>query len=157
MHKKGYKHSKFTREQQAWLRLSPYVKNATDTKVSYTLEFKERFWEQFSSGAAPEQIFYDHGLDPDLLGKNRVWGLATTLRRQKENGESFREIGGPRSEKKDPPPKFDVPRPPKPRVPRGFVSDNDVRKLSHQVAYLSQELEFIKKIISAETGGRSKK
>jgi len=157
MPKRGYKHSTFTWAQQEQLRRSPYVKKVTTATISFTLEFKELFWESYSSGTPPEQIFSEHGIDPDLLSGNRVWGLVTMLRRQKEKGEPFRERTDPKPKKDRPPPKFDIPKPPRPRVPKGFISDVDLRMLYHQVAYMSQELEFIKKIISAETEGRSKK
>ncbi|MCL2602826.1 MAG: hypothetical protein FWD91_08455 [Treponema sp.] len=159
MHKSGYKHSEFTPEEQEQLRQSPHVKRVTAKRVWYTVEFKEMFWEQYNaSKMQPELIFMDAGIDPKVLGMNRVWGLVTMLRRAKERGEDFQDVELPQDKKKPPPePKPEIPKPPTPRVPRGFIADGDIRKLFHQVAYMTQELEFIKKIISAETDGRSKK
>jgi hypothetical protein len=38
----------------------------------------------------------------------------------------------------------------------GMLDENEVKKLLHQVAYLTQEMEFLKKIIALGKGGKSK-
>jgi hypothetical protein len=42
------------------------------------------------------------------------------------------------------------------QVLRSGGTSEDVRRLAHKVAYVEQELEFIKKIILAEVGGKPK-
>ena len=151
---------KFTVEQIATLKASPHISYVTQKTVSYTLAFKELFWEQYISGVLPETIFRENGIDPEILGKTRIYGLATTLRKQKEKGMPFREGRAPHlSYEEKLKPKFDVPKPPKPpKLPKnrfGEYTDADVDKLFHTVAYLSQEMEFLKKVILAANGGKS--
>lgn len=152
---------KFTLEQIKTLTESPHTHHVTQKTVSYTQEFKVMFWEKYSTGTAPETIFREAGIDPDILGKTRIWGLVTTLRKQKEKAMEFREGPEPNlSYEEKLKPKFDVPRPPRPpKLPDTKFSEyskTDVDKLFHTVAYLSQEMEFLKKIILAANGGKSK-
>jgi hypothetical protein len=119
------------------------------------------FWNRYSAGAAPDAIFREAGIDPEMLGSTRVWGFVSTLRKQKEKGVAFREGREPNlSFEEKPKPKFDVPKPPRPPKPPknrfGEYNTQDIEKLFHTVAYLSQEMEFLKKIILAANGGKSK-
>ena len=52
---------------------------------------------------------------------------------------------------------FDIPRPPR-KLPERQIpyTPEQIAQMYHQIAYMSQELEFIKKIILAGKGGRSK-
>lgn len=142
--------------QMALFESSPYVSKVTAKTVSFTGEFKEMFWQRFNNGAAPEQIFYEAGIDPDVIGVSRIWGLISSLRRQKKLGLEFND-GQPRySEetqmKRNMPKQGRYPITPKDQA----MNEAEIAKLKHAVAYLTQELEFIKKIILAANGGRSK-
>ena len=164
-------HKTFTREQLAFLSKSPHVDSVTTKTISYTLVFKEAFWRRYMQGVMPDKIFREFGIDPKMLGENRVWGLVSALRELVGKGLPFtngREPQAPQDkEKPDVGPVIqdveaaDVPdieltgvtkppRPPKsPRVVVPTVSRDDLQRLFHQVAYLSQEMEFLKKIILA--------
>lgn len=138
---------------------SKYVARATRRTVSYTLAFKELFWKRYSDGERPEDIFRSCGINPDVLGPTRVWGVVSTLRKQIEQGKPFLEGSEPHLSvhKVE---KFAIPKPPRPpkmpRNPARTVSDAEIVKLYHQVAYLSQEMEFIKKTILAGMGVKPK-
>ena len=146
-----------TEDQIRSLQASPYVTRISENQqVSYTLAFKELFWQRFMDGVQPMQIFRDAGLSPDVLGENRINGFTAILRKKKEEGVAFTE-GHHWSKKNEPAPKFDVPKPPrKPSNAGGRYSDMDIARLFHQVAYMTQELDFIKKIITAGTEEKSK-
>jgi hypothetical protein len=102
------------------------------------------------------RIFSEAGLPVEVLGRSRISSFFKLLRQQKEKGLAFNEGSEPHSEQPDK--RFDFPIPPK----RGAyykarqLSDTELAKMQHQVAYMAQELEFIKKIILAGNGGKSK-
>lgn len=161
-------HSSFTKEQLTVLSQSPHVVSVTKKTVSYTLVFKEAFWRRYMQGVMPAKIFREFGLDPDILGENRIWGLVTSLRELVAKGLPFtngRETQPNKNKAKsviidveaeDRPDLElkDIPKPPRspknPRVVIPTVSRDDLQRLFHQVAYLSQEMEFLKKIILAD-------
>lgn len=88
----------FTTEQIEQLQASSYVRKVTNKTVSYTLEFKEIFWQQYNSGISPPQIFSNAGFDIDVIGDMRIYGLLTTLRRTKERGIPFTDGREPREQ-----------------------------------------------------------
>ena len=137
-----------TEDQIKLLKTSPYVaKISENQQVSYTLAFKEMFWQRYMDGVPPIEIFRDAGLSPDILGQHRIHGFAATLRKQKEEGVEFTE-GNQWSKKSTSTPRFDIPKPPRlPPNTSGRYSDADITRLFHQVAYMTQELEFIKKLL----------
>lgn len=144
----------FTSEQLQTLLNSPYIAAVSRNSVSYTLAFKEHFWKRYCDGVQPVQIFEEAGLSVEILGRARVNTLAKTLRGQKERGLQFNEGDKPHIEK--PEKQFEFPIPPRKRTDVSPVSALELSKLVHQVEFLSQELEFIKKIILAEKGKKSK-
>lgn len=148
-----FQHTVFTPEQLQELLSSPYVAAVSRKSVSYTLAFKELFWQRYCDGVEPLQIFIDAGIDPNILGMSRIKGLAKTLRKNKEMGVPFNEGDEPHvgnNEKM-----FKFPIPPK-RMASTTITYEDAAKLSTKVEYLSQQIEFIKKIILADNGGKSK-
>jgi hypothetical protein len=99
----------------------------------------------------PIQIFNDAGFNIDTLGKSRILGFFKLLREAKEKGLTFTEGSEPYPS--DAEKKISIPTPPR-RANRGrppVMSDSEINKLATKVAYLSQEVEFLKKIILAET------
>ena len=150
----------FTPEEMTQLRKSQYIRKVTDKTVSYTVEFKELFWKRYNEGATPPQIFEEAGLDVEVLGDTRIYGLLTMLRRVKQGGADFTDGREPCQKQKDMQGEEPLPKPPRMPPNRKFIVGNleeaDVRRLLHQVAFLTQEMEFLKKIISLENGGTSK-
>jgi hypothetical protein len=165
-------HSSFTKEQVAILSASPHVESITSKTISYTLVFKEAFWRRYMQGVMPDKIFQTYGIDPKILGENRIWGLVTSLRRLVSKGLPFANGREPSPQHREHKERYESPmiqdveaddvpdlqlniptkppRPPKPpRVIVPTVSRDDMQRLFHQVAYLTQEMEFLKKIILA--------
>ena len=136
----------FTNEEIGELLESPHVSHVSRKTIAYTLAFKEMFWQRYCDGIDPMQIFKEAGLPTKILGRPRIFGLAKTLRSCKERGIPFNEGSEPHESL--PAKAFDFPIPP--RKPKGskplVLSDDDISKMFHQVAYMSQELEFIKKL-----------
>lgn len=144
-------HVAFTAEQLKELTDSPHVAYVSSKTVSYTKAFKTMAWQRYCDGIDPIQIFKDAGFNTDMLGKPRILGFFKLLRNAKAKGLPFSEGNEPYPE--SPEPKQSFPTPPR-RANKGrppIMSDSEISKLASQVAYLSQELAFIKKIILAET------
>jgi hypothetical protein len=146
-----------TEDQIATLKASKHIADIKGQQVSYTLAYKEMFWQRYLDGVPPGIIFREAGLDPDVLGANRLNGFVETLRKQNEAGIPFTE-GHQWSRKPEEPKRFDIPKPPrKPPGTKGRAcySSEDIDRLFHQVAYMSQEMEFLKKIIISDNGRKS--
>jgi hypothetical protein len=118
----------------------------------------------------PDKIFRDFGIDPQIVGRNRIWGLVTVLRGLVAKGLQFtngceRQPGKGNVRPKPnaviqevtaedmPDLELNVPKPSRsgrsPRVLVPTVSRDDLQRLFNQVAYLTQKMEFLKKIILA--------
>jgi len=159
----------FTPWEREQLVNNPNVSSVTDKTVSFTKEFKKLFWKRMNAGVHAITIFSEAGIDPQILGQKRISGFAKQLRRQIELGLEFQDGRNPSfppktkqttAEPQLTPGQFDIPKPPRlPKhkyIQRQLYTDEDITDLIHNVAYLTQELGFIKKIIAAGTGGKQK-
>lgn len=121
----------FTDEQVQQLQLNPYVKNVSNKAITYTDEFKVVFTEKYLQGFPPSVILRLMGFDPHVLGKKRVDRfVGNVYKYQARNGDVSdmrRECSGRPSTKE--------------------LSDKErIARLEHQVKFLKQENEFLKKI-----------
>jgi hypothetical protein len=131
----------FTPEEVINLRSNQYVKHVTPKTVQFTVGFKERFWSEYSDGKTPRSIIVSMGLDPAVLGPSRIIGIVNHIRDEANSGIGFREGRALRQ--------FDTDL-------SGLSASKAMVYMQHQIAYLQQELEFIKKIILAERRGNRK-
>lgn len=131
----------FTEEELKDLRANPYVKSSTTHMVRFTVAFKEEFWRRYNEECEnPRKIIAELGFDPNVLGKRRIDGILMHIKEQADEG--FRDV----------------------RIDQSQVSSADkelspsksILKMQHKVAYLEQELEFIKKTILADNAARRK-
>ena len=81
----------FTNEEMDMLRSNPYTYAVTPHILSFTKEFKELFWKEYQAGKVPRQILEKHGYPADVLGKERIWGIAHTIKGQYYSKEGFHE------------------------------------------------------------------
>jgi hypothetical protein len=128
----------FTEPEIEILSASPHVRKVTEKTISYTPEFKALFWEKYEAGNSPPDIFEEAGFDLDILGDSRIFGLLTAIRREKVIAEQTEKIASQGSAATSN------------KKIIGEINEKEIRKLMHQVAYMSQELEFIKKIMKAD-------
>lgn len=144
----------FTPEQLKSLLESPHIAYISRKTISYTLAFKEMFWLRYCDGIDPKQIFQDAGLDTNIIDRTRINSLIKLLKARKEKGLPFSDGKEPQLNQSET--KLNFPTPPRqPKNSKKLVlSSDDISKMYHQVAYMSQELEFIKKIILAEKEGK---
>lgn len=121
---------KFTPDQQQLLRNNPYTVQVTENALSLSKEFKELFYKEYLAGALPREILEKYGYPPEILGRRRIFGIGHSIRKQFERTGEFRDIRS-----------------------RGLpitaeTPDEKIRQLELQVNYLTQEVEFLKKISS---------
>jgi hypothetical protein len=134
----------FTEEELKTIRTNPYVKSATSKMIRFTVAFKDEFWLRYhEKGESPRRIMEEMGFDPDVIGKRRIDGIILHLREAVNSGEEFRDVR---------------------KIQENHMSEADkklppskaILKMQHKIAYMEQELEFIKKIIKADNEARRK-
>ena len=125
----------FTKEEQEILAANPYTLRVSEIQIYFTREFKEEFWKRYQAGDLPRKIITDLGYDPDMLGSSRISGIQSGIKNQAASKLGFRE-GYPDRKKHR---LEDVEENP---------TNDTVIKMQHEILYLRQEVEFLKKISS---------
>jgi len=132
----------FTPEELKAIRANPYVKSATEKMIRFTVDFKEKFWHRYKDDCIrPDVIMQEMGFDVSVIGESRIAGIVMHLREQIKRDGEFRDV------RKTP----DTAKPIS-EVSAGHV----VSRIEHKLAYLEQEMEFIKKNILADNKARRK-
>lgn len=122
---------KFTYEEIIQLRNSPYVLEASPNQVHFSAEFKEKFWAGIQGGRRAEEVVAELGINPEILGKNRLNGLRSIIRQEIKAGKGFRDLNTYKA------------------YHEGCTSPEvKIHYLEQQLAYKDQEIEFLKKIVS---------
>ena len=134
----------FTNEQILMLRQNPYTYSVTQFQLNLTKEFKEIFFSEYQAGELPRKILEDHGFDPAVLGERRIWSISGHIRKQYMKYGCFHE-GSLSHEKRQPQEQpGDIP-----------VSEKEeLKQLRHEIDYLKQEVEFLKKISAVRITGK---
>lgn len=122
---------KFTEEEMNHLRASKYVLDVSPSIVHFSAEFKKEFWEAFLSGKSPHTIVTELGINPDILGENRINGLKGMIRNEVRAGKGFRDLNTYNQ-----------------CVGEHTTTEERIQYLEQQLAYKDQEIEFLKKIVS---------
>ncbi len=122
---------KFTEEEMNHLRASPHVLHVTPSIVHFSAKFKELFWSSILEGKPLRKIVIDLGIDPDILGENRLSGLKAMIRSEVRAGKGFRDL----------------------KTYGSYLNyytnpEAKVKYLEQLLAYKDQEIGFLKKIIS---------
>ena len=120
--------SKFTRQQVDAFQANPYTYRISESTIRFTLEFKKEFWKRYQAGQSPSRILTDLGYDVDALGKRRIQAIR----------EGLHEGNAPCRKRR--PHSTDYSSVPK---------DQAVELMQHELLYLRQEMEFVKKIMNA--------
>lgn len=127
----------FTDQEVEMLRSNQYTYLVTSRKLLFTKEFKELFWSEYQAGAIPRKILEKYGYSAAILGENRIWAIAASIKKQNQSSEGLHEGSLPRNP-----------------VTGGTASkshDELLQQLQGEVLYLRQEIEFLKKISSIRT------
>ena len=113
-----------------------YVKTATQRAVIFTTEFKEYAYSELHKGKTTRQIFQEAGFDIEKLGQKRLENFQALVEKlgQRENGFVDLRCNNYRKENESDESKL----------------KKRIKQLEHQVAYLQQENDFLKKIEEIE-------
>lgn len=130
----------FTEEEQQLLRQNPYVYSVSESSLSLTKEFKELFLEAYHKGQTARSILADYGFDPDILGNRRIWGISSYIRSEYQKYGEFTEGHNTRGKRSS-----------NPNLSNPATEADQIRQLKHEVDYLKQEMEFLKKISAIRT------
>lgn len=126
----------FTKQEVEMLRSNPFTYAVTSHALSFTKAFKELFWQEYQAGAIPRQILEKYGYPSEVLGNQRIWGIAHTIKMQYYSPEGLHEGTLPKTTPPD---------------SSGLLTNESIQQLQNEVQYLRQEIEFLKKISSIKT------
>lgn len=132
----------YSAKQIKQLMANPYTLRVTKNKLYFTKEFKKDFWISYQAGNAPRKILTDLGYDLACFEQKQIDSIVQRVKKQALSGEGFRE--GENREK---------------RVRIKSLEQTGENPLSidqmqHELLYLRQEVEFLKKIIKADNSRR---
>ena len=122
---------KFTVREMDTLRESPYVLDVSPSMVHFSAEFKALFYQALQAGTDPREITAELGVDPEILGENRVNGLRTMVKNEVKAGNGFRDLKtyGKYLDCK-------------------LTPEAKIKLLKQELVYKDQEIAFLKKIAS---------
>lgn len=121
----------FTDEQLKDLLKNPYIKSASSKAITYTEEFRAYFVSEYESGKPPSVILKNCGFDVKALGEDRIKNLTRRFKNMKKREAGFSDARQNSSGRPS---------------TRDLTADEQIARLQHQVKYLKQENEFLKKI-----------
>ncbi len=131
----------YTAKEIKELTANKYTLKVTRTQLSHTIKFKEEFWTMYKAGLAPRKILSELGYRPEMFGQKRIDSLVQGIKKQAISPDGFTE-GYSRQRRislKSELTNLDTPE--------------SVSKLHHEVQYLRQEVDFIKKILKTDSKG----
>jgi hypothetical protein len=133
----------YTTKQIRELEKNPYVFRVTKHKLYFTVKFKEDFWVSYQAGNSPRKILTDFGFDLDMFGQKQIDSLVQHIKKQALSGNGFSE--GENRQKRIPM---------KSTTEEELSSPQSIERMQNELLYLRQEVEFLKKIISADNSKR---
>ena len=128
-------------EELAELRDSPYVASIIAGRINFTPQFKREAYRLLMEGRSMRSIFEEHGIAPEILGDKRIWAFAHKLRTNADRDEGFADLRKNNSRK------------PSSQTQEQTLAAR-VEQLEHELAYTRQEVEFLKKIHTADLEAR---
>ena len=129
--------AKYTKKQQEELKKNKYTFKVMKDRIFFTKEFKQLFWTKYQAGLAPRKIIKELEYDPQYFSSGQIDGIVQRLRKKSIAGEEFSE-GSIRE------------RRPKIQPPPLDNSEQSMKYLQHEITYLRQEVEFLKKVLQTE-------
>ena len=135
------KRKDMTPEEIAELRENPWIESIKGQVITYSEDFKKEAYRELMDGKSMHTIFFEHGINPDVVGDGRIYILTHRLRVQAEREEGFKDLRGNNQR-----------RPAKLSKEQTLVAR--VNDLEHELAYTKQEVEFLKKIHLADLEAR---
>lgn len=125
-----------SQKQIEGLRKSPHVRFVNAYILSFTGEFKEHVYNERQRGVPFREILIGAGIDPDLMDSRRIRNLSSSIHGQGKRGTGFSDI----LQKK--------PLPDDKKAAK--TTEEKVARLQHELAFVKQEVEYLKKIYLAD-------
>lgn len=122
----------YTKKEIKKLLENPYTLKVTKNQLSHTAEFKKIFWTKYQSGTSPRKILEELGYDLKMFEQKRIDSLVQRIKKQALSGSGFTE--GPNRTKR-----VKI-------VSNEEFTPESFAQMQHEVLYLKQEVEFLKKI-----------
>lgn len=135
--------NEYTAKEIRVLKSNPYTLNVTKNKLYFTVKFKEDFWRCYQAGIAPRKILEDMGYDISLFRQKQIDSLVQRIKKQALSGSGFTE-GENRTKRTALKSSGNVQE----------ISNNSIQNMQHEILYLRQEVEFLKKIIKVSNSKR---
>lgn len=136
----------FTVYEMEILRKNPYTYRVRARQLLFTAEFKKIFWERYEAGEEVQAIFESMGYEPLVVGYTRMHALPQNLRKVVAAGREFSD--GYSNRAKKPTPTEET------RQDKAILEAKEMR---HEIAYLRQHVEFLKKMAELDNGGKRSK
>lgn len=134
---------KFTVEEQTELRANPYTLSVDEDIIKFTLAFKQLVMETVKPGLSFSEVLKQAGYDPTVIGKKRAEGILKRIRKEAASPAGLHETG----RSKESILKEDLSK---------KRTETSIKCLQKRVAYLEQEIEFLKKISQLPRDGNRK-
>ena len=125
---------KYTKKQQKELEKNPYTYKATDNRIFFTKEFKQVFWIKYNAGMSPRTILKELDYDLSYFNQGQIDNIVQHLRKKSIAGEQFTEG-------------YSKERRPNIKTPPPDNSPQTIQQMQNEIAYLRQEVEFLKKVL----------
>ena len=132
----------YTKKELKELNANPYTLKATKNKISHTVEFKQIFWTKYQAGMSPRKILEELGYNPKMFEQKRIDSLVQHIKKQALSGNGFTE-GANRTQRVK-------------IVSNEEFTPESFAQMQHEVLYLKQEVEFLKKILKENNTKRRK-
>lgn len=127
----------YTAEEKEKLESNSYTLKVSKNRFYPTAKFREDFWIRYQAGISPRKIIKDFGYDLDLFTQKQIDGIVQKIKKQALSGNGFSE--GECRERR-----------PKIKTPLSDNTPETISKMQTELLYLRQEVEFLKKIITAD-------
>ena len=124
----------FTDEEVEQFKINPFTFNVTKSHISFTIEAKTIFWNEYNNGTPLKLILQNHGYPPEILGDGRIDGILKILKMQSKSKDGFTQGTYKRTAS---------------NIDDSLPLDQQVRLLRGEVSFLKSQMEFLKKILSA--------
>lgn len=129
----------YTPKQVKELKSNPYTFKVTQNKLYFTIKFKEDFCISYQAGNAPRKILTDFGYNLEYFGQKQIDSIVQRVKKEALSGNGFTE--GENRQRR-------VPM--NATLEEDLLSPQSIERMQNELLYLRQEVEFLKKIITAD-------
>ncbi len=127
---------KYTQKQIKELKQNPYTYQVDEKRIFFTIEFKKVFWTKYQAGISPRAIFKELDYNLDYFGQKQIDSIVQRVKKEAISGE-FTE-GYSRNNRM------------KIKEIEGDISAQNIKQMQHELLYLRQEVDFLKKVLKTE-------